>query len=706
MSSRFDHWQRVAIVRRLFLFGLAGTQTLIATRYLLKTLPHHGDTPLELAITILFAILFGWISLGFWTAMAGFVVTLFPSNRFSITRILDEGEGEASIPLAKTAIVIPICNEDVDRVFAGLRATYNSLKQTGHLDHFEFFVLSDSNDPDNWVEEEHAWARWCREERDFDRIHYRLRRTRIKRKTGNIADFCRRWGNQYRYMLVFDADSIMSGEAIVKMVRIMEKRHQIGILQTAPLTVNRESLYARVQQFGNHVYGPLFAAGLNFWQMGDGYYWGHNAIIRLAPFIEFCSLERLPGKAPMGGEILSHDFVEAAYIRRAGWEVWLAYDIEGSYEEAPPTLLDELKRDRRWSQGNLQHLRLISGWGIRTTHRIMFLYGMMAYGSALLWLILLGVSTVEVATRIRTAPVYFPDRFTLFPSWPEAWHPEWVMALLAATATLLFLPKILGSIYIGLRRRQARLYCGFLGLNFSVFFEALLSVLLAPVRMLFHSKYVLLTLMGRDVRWGTQTREDAETRWLDALRHHGFGTLLAIAWGGYIYTVDPTFLIWTSPIIGALVLAAPVSVLTSKVSLGRGARAAGLFCIPAETRRDPLLRDLDQLIEHHELSHHGAVRGFAKAVIDPVVNAIHLSLLPKNKKFPPETERELRELRDKVFRGGPDALSKREKFRLLMDPDSMAWLHQNLWRSTDPEILDAWQFRDVIGNRALTATAF
>ncbi|MGF1643961.1 MAG: glucans biosynthesis glucosyltransferase MdoH [Thiotrichales bacterium] len=708
MSSQFDNWQRVALLRRATLFGVAGLQTFIATRYLLKTLPNHGETPLELTITILFAILFGWISLGFWSAMAGFIVTLFPGlgRRFSISNVLIQDGDEDDIPLARTAIVIPICNEDAARVFAGLRATYNSLRETGLIDHFDFFVLSDSNDPDNWVEEEHAWARWCRETGDFKRIHYRLRRTRIKRKTGNISDFCRRWGSQYRYMIVFDADSIMRGDTLVKMVRIMEKRRQIGILQTAPMTVNRESLYARAQQFGNHVYGPLFAAGLNFWQMGDGYYWGHNAIIRLAPFIEYCNLERLPGKAPMGGEILSHDFVEAAYIRRAGWEVWLAYDLEGSFEEAPPTLLDELKRDRRWSQGNLQHLRLISGWGIKTTHRIMFLYGMMAYGSALLWLTLLGVSTVEVATRVRTAPDYFPERFTLFPNWPAAWFPEWVIGLLVATATLLFLPKILGIIYVALRRMHARLYGGVAGLTISVALEALLSALLAPVRMLFHSRYVVMTLVGRDVRWGTQTREDVQTRWSDALVHHGFGTLLALAWGAYIYYLDPKFLLWTSPIIVALVLAPAVSVVSSKRSLGLLASRLRLFRIPSETAREPLLRDLDHIIADENNARINAPTGFAKAVIDPVVNAIHISLLPKDKQYPPDTQSELLALRDKVFVEGPDAINPREKFRLLTDPDSIRWLHRQLWRSNQPEVLTAWRFHEYAKPQEPATAAF
>lgn len=677
-------WSAAANRRRLLLFGLAGIQTWIATLYTLKVLPEHGGNWLEVAITVLFVILFAWISLGFWTAVAGFFALTAGRGRYNISHVLEQAPHNE---LPKTAIVVPICNEDVARVFAGLRATYRSLKKAGTLDHFEFFVLSDTNEPDNWVQEEEAWANWCRDEDDFTRIHYRLRRTRIKRKTGNLADFCRRWGSNYRYMIVFDADSFMSGETLTNMVRIMEQRHQVGILQTVPYSVNRSSFYARVQQFGNQVYGPLFAAGLNFWQMGDGYYWGHNAIIRMAPFMKHCGLERLPGNGPMGGEILSHDFVEAAYMRRAGWEVWLAHDLPGSFEEPPPTLLDELKRDRRWSQGNLQHLRLITGWGIRPTHRVMFLYGMMAYGSSLLWLTLLGLSTAEVAIRSKEEFSYFPDHYTLFPSWPEAWHPEWVIGLTVATATLLFFPKILGIIYVSLKLKARKLFGGLIGLSLSVFIEAIISALLAPVRMLFHSRYVLMTLLGRQVGWGTQQRDDSRTGWLEAIIQHGPGTLLAFGWGAFIYTVDPSYLWWVSPILGALIIAVPISVFSSFRSLGRLSRKLGLFIIPSESFPDQLITDVRFL---HKANQNRINGSFQEAITDPTLHALHLSLLPKRSNQPPETVSELKELRGKALEEGADALNKQEQMKLLSDADSLSWLHEQVWSSHNEETNQLW----------------
>src|SRR5690606_7253544 len=204
---------------------------------------------------------------------------------------------------------------------AGLRATCESLTATGQLEHFDFFILSDSNDPDICVAEQQAWMELCREVEGFGHIFYRRRRRRVKRKSGNIDDFCRRWGANYRYMVVLDADSVMSGDCLSTLVKIMEASPNAGIIQTAPRASGRDTFYARMQQFAARVYGELFTAGLHFWQLGEAHYWGHNAIIRLQPFMQHCALAPLPGDGPLDGNILSHDFVEAALMRRAGWSV-------------------------------------------------------------------------------------------------------------------------------------------------------------------------------------------------------------------------------------------------------------------------------------------------------------------------------------------------------------------------------------------------
>uniref|UniRef100_A0A1B0C4V5 Glucans biosynthesis glucosyltransferase H n=1 Tax=Glossina palpalis gambiensis TaxID=67801 RepID=A0A1B0C4V5_9MUSC len=246
----------------------------------------------------------------------------------------------------RTAILMPICNENVERVFAGLKATYESILATGKSKLFDIYILSDSYNPDICVSEQKAWIELCEETKGFSKIFYRRRHRRIKQKSGNIDDFCRKWGYQYTYMIILDADSVMSGSCLIHLVKLMESNPQAGIIQSIPKTSGMNTLYARYHQFSTRVYGSLFTAGMHFWQLGESHYWGHNAIIRIKPFIKNCILSPLPGKGILSGSILSHDFVEAALMRRAGWGVWIAYDIPGSYEEPPPNLLDELKRDR------------------------------------------------------------------------------------------------------------------------------------------------------------------------------------------------------------------------------------------------------------------------------------------------------------------------------------------------------------------------
>jgi membrane glycosyltransferase len=522
-----ESWRQAAFCRRIVLIMLIVLQTLAASWSLTNTFPYPWLQSSEIVILGTFAILFSWISFGFWTAVAGFWMLWRRVKEFTVADLTPASE--TSQPLqSNTAVLMPICNENVDRVFAGLEASYRSLAATSQLRHFDFYVLSDTGDPEKQVEEEIAWAQTCREVQGFGKIFYRHRRNNIKRKSGNIADFLRRWGKKYDYMVVLDADSVMEGETLVRLARIMDLHPAAGIVQTAPTPVNCDSFFGRVQQFAGRAYGPMLAAGLRFWQLGESYYWGHNAILRISPFMNYCGLSRLPRKPPLGGEILSHDFVEAALMGRAGWDVWVVHELGGSYEESPPTLLDELKRDRRWCQGNLQHLRLLFVDGIRGGHRGIFSMGVMAYVSALLWFIFLLLNTVEIALQPFRPPIYFSSQPSLFPIWPQ-WHPEWAIALLSTTAVLLFFPKLLTLLLVA-RNREAHLFGGFVPLCISIGCEIFTSTLLAPVRMWFHSKFVVLTLMGKQIKWGPQSRTDNETGWMEAIRMHGFSTLLALGW--------------------------------------------------------------------------------------------------------------------------------------------------------------------------------
>jgi membrane glycosyltransferase len=691
-KNPLKNWERHAKLRRFILVVILLSSTYVGGYYIADILPGRGNTILESAIVAVFATLFAWISIGFWEAMAGLFNLVRTFDRFNITRAgplkvsLDGTEG-------RTAILMPICNEDVDRVFAGLAATYQSLEETGQIKHFDFFVLSDSSDPDRWVEEEIAWADTCRTLSAHNHLFYRHRRVNLKRKSGNISDFCRRWGLSYKYMIVMDADSLISGETVVRMVCLMSQHPKTGILQTVPHPVNRETLVARLQQFSSRLYGPMFNAGLHFMQLGDSHFWGHNAIIRVEPFMEHCGLPELPGKPPRGGYIMSHDFVEAAFMRRGGWEVWFAYELEGSYEEIPPTLLDELKREQRWCSGNIQHIRLLFTRGLFLAHRALFLQGVLSYVASPLWVSFLCLSTVEAITEVFRTPVYFPEGYALFPQWPT-WYTQWAYALLSATAIILFTPKLLSLLLVLIKKGHGKSFGGAFRLLFSMVLEILFAVLFAPVRMLFHTKFVIFSLFGRTVEWNPQKRSDHETGWTDAIRFHGLGLGLGLFWGGSLFFYNKAFFWWNMPIIISLILAGPLSVLTSRGSVGRFFRKMGLFLIPEEIETPAVLRLLKKHLEtSSETSSRSSLpsqEGFVMAVVDPLINALHSSFLPEDRKVLPEIRERRDRIMEKALLNGPLSLSIKEKRELLSDPLSMRQIHLRIWEISDQKLSEMW----------------
>ena len=303
-----------------------------------------GISLLEIVILALFLPTFSWISISFWNALLGFGLQL--SRRDPLTlAVLDRAHpGGASIR-SRIALVMPVHNEDPSRVMSALGATLGSLGRTGQDRWFHTFLLSDTNDPEIITREETAWEALCRKLDFPDRMTYRRRRENSGRKSGNVADFCERWGDEFDLMVVLDADSIMGGDALVELVQIMEANERAGLLQTVPLPARQGTLFGRLLQFAACLYSPLHATGQTFWQGDAANYWGHNAILRLGAFREHCRLPVLPGHPPLGGEVLSHDFVEAALLRRAGWQVYLIPWLEGSFEEVPENAIDYARRD-------------------------------------------------------------------------------------------------------------------------------------------------------------------------------------------------------------------------------------------------------------------------------------------------------------------------------------------------------------------------
>ena len=673
-----ESWMSAANRRRSVLLLLIIIPSLLASSIMYKLLPSTTGVLCNSIVTILFALLFCWISVGFWSSLAGLVIMVRKVDQFSITAGLPENYCDLPKEF-RTAILFPVYNEDARLVGEGIRTVYASLREKGLEHHFDIFILSDSTNPESWVLEEEAWHALIREENAADRIFYRRRKSNLKRKSGNIADFCRRWGANYRYIVVFDADSVMAGDTLARMVQAMEKHPDIGILQTPPKAFGSRSLIARVQQFANHLYGPIFAAGLHYWQLGDAQYWGHNAIIRTAPFMEHCQLPSLPGRAPLGGDIMSHDFVESALMRRSGYGVWLAYDLEGSFEQTPPTLIDELIRDRRWCQGNLQHSRLVFTRGFFPTHRVLFINGIMSYGSALLWFFFLLASSAQAMAELFIVPSYFPSGPSLFPDWPQ-YFPRWALSLLTGTASLLFLPKILALI-LAVSKGISKQFGGVIPMTMSVFCEVVISTLLAPVRMLFHSYFVVSTLLGGGSGWNAQNRSQ-ETGWIDAIRFHWWGTLLGISWGGVMYLANPGFFLWLSPIVIGLAVSVPLSVLTSKVRLGNGARLLHLFLTPPDI--DPpkelaiLKRNIRRPLPHCPFAL-ARDKGFVRAVVIPRIFSLHMTLNAHKRHNSPQKRTWLASLAAKALAHGPESLTTKEKIAILSDPECLRDLHHKVW---------------------------
>ena len=666
--------RRPSRLRRPVYFTLVIVTTVFALALLTSAYQADGLTPMELLLLIFYTLLMLWISASFWTAVLGFWIQLWGGDRHTITA---HPAAPPQAPPPRTAIVMPIYNEDPRRVFAGLRAIYQSLLETGRAEGFDVFILSDTRDPDIWVEEEVLWYRLCQDMHAHGQIFYRNREQNTARKSGNIADFLKRWGGRYRYMIVLDADSLMGGGTLVRMVDLMEANPGVALLQSPPLPINRESLFARILQFASSLYGGIFATGLAFWQLGDGNYWGHNAIIRVEPFVLHCGLPKLSGREPFGGEILSHDFVEAALLRKAGWEICLAPDLAESYEEIPPTLIDYAKRDRRWCQGNLQHFRMLSAKGFGALGRLHMAMGIMSYLSSPLWFLFLVLTGIEAYVQAQTEPVYFFGD-TLFPVWPESYAVE-MTTVLVVTLAMLFLPKFMGLILLLCRHlKRLRGYGGFIRVGLSVVLETLFSALTAPVLMLYQSKFVLAILLRRSVGWPAQQRGDHRLGFKEALAAHGGHTLIGLIAGVMSYLYVPDFFWWFTPVVLGLILSIPLSIFSSSLEAGRRARKLGLFLIPEEAHPPRVVELLMDNLARVTLEPASGYWGAKQAVVDPAVNALHLALLPER----PVSKRHryyLRMLTYQLLEEGPNSLTAAEHRALLSDPETLSLLHTLAW---------------------------
>jgi membrane glycosyltransferase len=668
--------RHIISVRRTLFLILVGLTSFLALAMIASAFLQNGITPTEVLLLLLYTLLILWISTSFWTATLGFWVLLRGGDRYSIGRMPPASAATDSSPL-RTALVMPIYNEDPTRVSAGLRAIWQSVQETGRGDDFELFILSDTRDPDCWMQEEVNWYRMCVDFNAHGRIFYRNREKNIARKSGNLEDFCHRWGGRYRYMIVLDADSIMAGETLVSMVDMMEAHPGVALIQSPPLPANHKSLFSRILQFASNFYGDIFISGINYWQLSGSGYWGHNAIIRMAPFVEHCGLPKLPGREPFGGEIFSHDTVEAALLREAGWEVWIAPELKGSYEELPPTLIDYAKRDRRWCQGNLQHLRMVFAKGFSGLSRLYFLMGIMSYVSSPLWLLFLVLTGFEAYIKSQTMPIYFFGD-NLFPVWPESYAVEMTTVLLV-TLAMLFLPKLWSLVLALVNWRKMKTYGGVVRALISVMLESIFSMLTAPVLMLYQSKFVLAILMRRSVGWPPQNRDDHRLSLSEAILAHSGHTLIGIAAGWISYRYVPSFFLWLVPVLAGLVLSIPISMLSSSAAVGQATRRMGLFLTPEEYKEPRVISLLkENLLKLEALETGRTDAGEAHNVADPAACSLHLALLP-NRQVKKRQRHQLQALLYQLVEEGPDKLSAMDKRTLISDPETLTRLHRLAW---------------------------
>ena len=528
-------------------------------------------------LALLFANLF-YLGLTSWPGVLGFVV-----------RSLGGAVQVAARPsgLSRTALVMPIYNENPRAVFTAVEAMARSVADAG-LRGVDVFVLSDTRDPAIAVAEEVGFAALRARAPAGPKLHYRRREVTARRKVGNIAEFCEGEGAAYDYMVVLDADSLMSAQAVGTLIGVMDANPRAGMVQSVPQPVGRRTLFARIQQVAAQLYTPMLVEGQLFWQNNEGNYWGHNAIVRIAPFVAHCDLPVLPGREPFGGEILCHDVVEAGLMRAAGWDVWVLPQAMDSYEALPANMIDFANRERRWCQGNLQHIGLLARPGPRAMGRFHLAYGVMHYIAGLLVVGFMALATLDAVLDGGFAAALLPS------SGPAA------AGVVAITLFALYSAKVTALIGALVNPAEAASFGGRGRLLASAALEQLAAFVVSPVLMVSYTQYIWALLRGGSVRWDAQPRDDRGLTWREGwlrLRSH---TLTGAAWLALLLATETALLLWSMPLLAGLLLAVPAAILSSRATLGGAARRLGLFLTPDETAPPPILRAYNRLMQPAE----------------------------------------------------------------------------------------------------------
>ncbi len=578
-------------ISRVLSIAYAALIAFAATRLSAQVFFADGQDFLDYVRIVLLGISAAWIAWGGALAIGGLFASANPDDA-GHNQSPDEPVGEFTH--SKTAILVPIYNEEPSKTFSHVAAMTHSLRLIGASDKFDFAILSDTNRDDVAALEEEWLDRLVEEWGEHSPIYYRRREDNIGKKAGNIEDFIRTSGGGYDYLVILDADSLMEGNTLVEMVRRMDADPKLGLFQTLPKIIHARTWFGRAIQFAANYFSPSFARGLAATQGYEGPFWGHNAIVRTRAFAESCGLPALKGNPPFGGHILSHDYVEAALLARAGWRVILDPELGGSFEEGPENIIDFAKRDRRWCQGNLQHTRLVGGPGLKGWSRFTFMQGIMAYLASPLWALFIIASVIAPAFLEKTTNYFpIPGQRPVFPVSAETQ----ALTLIVGVLVLLIGPKFL-IVMRGLFTGENRPFGGTLVSFLATFIEILWTSVFAPIMLMFQTRAFLQIVTGSDGGWPATNREAnavsvgeafAASWWISI-----FGAVLLIA----SYSLAPELIWWFMP-IGLPQLLAPFLIcLTSTRFSGRLAYRFGLFRTPNENEPMHVIRAQETILDH------------------------------------------------------------------------------------------------------------
>jgi len=530
---------------------------------------------IEMAILACISLSAPWTVLGFWNALFGLWIATRRSTPESVSLF---AETETAAPLkSRSAVVMAIRNEDPMRAFSRLLAIRNSLDKSGEGRAFDLFIISDTDSPVIAREEENLFAANRAALDGFGKAHYRRREVNTGYKAGNVWEFLRDYGDPYRFFVPLDADSTMGGDIIVRMCRIMEAKPRLGILQSLAVGAPANSVFGRLFQFGMRHGMRSFTLGSAWWQGDCGPFWGHNAVVRVAPFKAHCDLPKLGGKAPWGGPILSHDQIEAVLMRRAGYEVRVLPVEAESYEDNPVSILDFMTREQRWCNGNMQYWRLLGMPGLPAVSRFQLFQAILMYLSAPAWMLLTAMGLLKV---IVDPTGYF--------------HHDLAVTMFLIVVFMSLAPKVFGAISVAAEDGGMARYGGKRQFAKGVAVETLFSLLMSPAVALRLTIFLGGLLMGRRIGWNGQDRDAHGISWSHATKELWPQTLFGLTMIVVFAFQAPMAIAWSAPVILGLVLAIPFAVVTASPTLGQRLADRQVCATPEERKMPELLTSLEK----------------------------------------------------------------------------------------------------------------